>query len=157
MQELVLKSEGINKWFGGVHALVDMGFELRQGEVHALVGENGAGKSTYIKILSGVHLKDSGATRFDGKPISFRSALEARRAGIGMVPQIIELAPKLTVAENIYMGVYPSARMGIVSWKDLFRKAREDGGALRHGGHDAPARWRSWARGTGSSSRSSRP
>jgi len=125
MQELVLKSEGITKSFGGVHALVDMGFELRRGEVHALVGENGAGKSTYIKILSGVHLKDSGTSRFEGKPISFRSALEARQAGIGMVPQIIELAPKLTVAENIYMGVYPSARMGIVSWKDLFRKARE--------------------------------
>ncbi len=125
MQELVLKSEGINKSFGGVHALVDMGFELRRGEVHALVGENGAGKSTYIKILSGVHQKDSGTSLYEGRPISFRTALEARQAGIGMVPQIIELAPKLTVAENIYMGVYPSARMGIVNWKDLFQKARE--------------------------------
>ncbi len=125
MQELVLKSEGINKSFGGVHALADMSFELRRGEVHALVGENGAGKSTYIKILSGVHHKDSGTSLYEGKPIDFRTALEARQAGIGMVPQIIELAPKLTVAENIYMGVYPSARMGIVNWKDLFRKARE--------------------------------
>jgi ABC-type sugar transport system ATPase subunit len=125
MQELVLKSEGITKSFGGVHALVDMGFELRRGEVHALVGENGAGKSTYIKILSGVHQKDAGTSLFEGRPIAFRTALEARQAGIGMVPQIIELAPKLTVAENIYMGVYPSARAGIVSWKDLFRKARE--------------------------------
>jgi ribose transport system ATP-binding protein len=125
MQELVLKSEGINKSFGGVHALADMGFELRRGEVHALVGENGAGKSTYIKILSGVYHKDSGTSLYEGKPIDFHSALEARRAGIGMVPQIIELAPKLTVAENIYMGVYPSARMGIVNWKDLFEKARQ--------------------------------
>jgi ribose transport system ATP-binding protein len=125
MHNLVLKSEGINKSFGGVHALVDMGFELRPGEVHALVGENGAGKSTYIKILSGVYHKDSGTNLYGGKPVDFHTALEARRAGIGMVPQVIELAPKLTVAENIYMGVYPSARLGIVSWKDLFEKARE--------------------------------
>ncbi len=55
MEELLLKSEGINKWFGGVHALADMKFGLKKGEVHALVGENGAGKSTYIKILSGVY------------------------------------------------------------------------------------------------------
>ena len=102
-----------------------MGFELRQGEVHALVGENGAGKSTYIKILSGVYHKDSGTSLYRGEPIDFHSALEARRAGIGMVPQIIELAPKLTVAENIYMGVYPSARLGIVNWKDLYQKARD--------------------------------
>jgi ABC-type sugar transport system ATPase subunit len=125
MHNLVLKSEGINKSFGGVHALVGMGFELRQGEVHALVGENGAGKSTYIKILSGVYHKDSGTNLYGGQSIDFHTALDARRAGIGMVPQIIELAPKLTVAENIYMGVYPSARLGIVSWKDLFQKARE--------------------------------
>jgi ABC-type sugar transport system ATPase subunit len=125
MQETVLKSDGINKSFGGVHALVDMGFELRQGEVHALVGENGAGKSTYIKILSGVYHKDSGTNLYLGKPIDFHSALDARRAGIGMVPQIIELAPKLTVAENIYMGVYPSARLGVVSWRSLYEKARE--------------------------------
>ena len=110
MQEIVLKSTGINKSFGGVHALV---------------GENGAGKSTYIKILSGVYHKDSGTNLYGGKPIDFHTALDARRAGIGMVPQIIELAPKLTVAENLYMGVYPSARMVIVSWKDLFEKARE--------------------------------
>jgi len=125
MEDLVLKSEGINKWFGGVHALSDMSFELKQGEVHALVGENGAGKSTYIKILSGVYQKDSGTTVYNNKEIDFRNNLEARRAGIGMVPQIIELAPQLTVAENIYMGVYPTGRGGTVKWKDLYQKAAE--------------------------------
>ena len=123
MEDLVLKSEGINKRFGGVQALADMRFDLRQGEVHALVGENGAGKSTYIKILSGVYRKDSGTTVYDGREINFHSVLEARRAGIGMVPQIVELAPKLTVAENIFMGVYPSAKNGIVNWKELFASA----------------------------------
>ncbi len=123
--DLVLKSEGIDKWFGGVHALADMQFELRGGEVHALVGENGAGKSTYIKILSGVYQKDSGTNVYHGREIDFRNNLEARKAGIGMVPQIIELAPQLTVAENIYMGVYPTGRGGNVKWKDLFEQAAE--------------------------------
>ncbi len=122
---LVLKSTGINKWFGGVHALADMSFELRQGEVHALVGENGAGKSTYIKILSGVYQKDSGTNLFNGREINFHTTIEARRAGIGMVPQIVELAPKLTVAENIFMGVYPAARGGIVSWRELYASAEK--------------------------------
>ncbi|MFZ4617537.1 MAG: sugar ABC transporter ATP-binding protein [Rectinemataceae bacterium] len=125
MQDLVLKSQGINKSFGGVHALTDMGFELRSGEVHALVGENGAGKSTYIKILSGVYHKDSGSNAYNGASVDFRTTIEARKAGIGMVPQIIELAPMLTVAENIYMGGYPSAKNGIVNWKELYRKAEE--------------------------------
>jgi len=125
MEDLVLRSQGINKWFGGVHALADMSFELRRGEVHALVGENGAGKSTYIKILSGVYHKDSGTTVYEGEEINFRSNLEARRAGIGMVPQLIELAPMLSVAENIYMGVYPRGPGGIVRWGELFAKAEE--------------------------------
>lgn len=125
MEELLLKSEGINKWFGGVHALADMKFKLKKGEVHALVGENGAGKSTYIKILSGVYQKDSGTTLFDGEEINFKNNLEARRAGVGMVPQIVELAPKLTVAENIYMGVYPRSKGGFVKWKELYDKAVE--------------------------------
>ena len=123
MSDIVLKSEGMNKRFGGVHALSDMQFELRRGEVHALVGENGAGKSTYIKILSGVYQKDSGKTVYDGKEIDFKSAIDARKAGIGMVPQIIELAPKLTVAENIFMGVYPTNGKGIINWKELQAKA----------------------------------
>ena len=125
MENVVLKSSGINKWFGGVHALADMSFELRQGEVHALVGENGAGKSTYIKILSGVYKKDSGSNVFNGQEINFHTTIEARRAGIGMVPQLIELAPKLTVAENIYMGVYPAAKLGIVNWKELYASAEK--------------------------------
>lgn len=122
---LVLKSTGINKRFGGVHALADMSFELRQGEVHALVGENGAGKSTYIKILSGVYQKDSGTNIYNGREIDFHSTIEARRAGIGMVPQIVELAPRLTVAENIFMGVYPASRGGIVNWRKLYASAEK--------------------------------
>jgi ABC-type sugar transport system ATPase subunit len=125
MEEVLLKSTGVNKWFGGVHALADMGFELRRGEVHALVGENGAGKSTYIKILSGVYQKDTGTTVYEGKEINFKNNLEARQAGIGMVPQLIELAPMLTVAENIYMGVYPRGKGGFIRWNELYEQAEE--------------------------------
>lgn len=123
MEELVLKSENMHKWFGGVHALDDIQFELRKGEVHALVGENGAGKSTYIKIICGVYQKDSGTTVFENEEINFRNNLEARKRGIGMVPQIIELAPKLTVAENIFMGMYPKNSLGIVQWDELYSRS----------------------------------
>lgn len=125
MEELILKSEGISKRFGGVQALDKIQFQLKKGEVHALVGENGAGKSTYIKILAGVYQKDEGESVYNGKPINFRSNLEARQHGIGMVPQIIDLAPKLTVAENIYMGVYPRTNLGFVNWPKLYAQAEE--------------------------------
>lgn len=125
MEELLLKSDGISKAFGGVQALDKIQFQLRRGEVHALVGENGAGKSTYIKILSGVYHKDEGTTIYDGKEIDFKTNLEAREHGVGMVPQLIELAPKLTVAENIYMGMYPRNRMGFIDWKKLYRDAEK--------------------------------
>ena len=125
MEELLLESVGISKAFGGVQALDKIRFQLRRGEVHALVGENGAGKSTYIKILSGVYYKDEGKTVFDGKEIDFKSNLEAREHGVGMVPQLIDLAPKLTVGENIYMGMYPRTKMGFVDWKKLYRDAEK--------------------------------
>jgi len=125
MDNIVLQSEGISKRFGGVQALDKIQFELRKGEVHALVGENGAGKSTYIKILCGIYRKDEGTTVYDGREIDFRSNMEARLKGMGMVPQIIELAPKLTVAENIFMGVYPKTKYGFVKWNDLYTKAFE--------------------------------
>ena len=125
MEDLLLQSEEISKSFGGVQALDKIRFELRLGEVHALVGENGAGKSTYIKILIGVYQKDGGTTLYNGKKIDFRSNLEAREQGIGMVPQLIDLAPKLSVAENIYMGMYPRTKLGLVDWKKLYADAEK--------------------------------
>jgi ABC-type sugar transport system ATPase subunit len=122
---LILRSEEISKRFGGVQALDRVRFDLRRGEVHALVGENGAGKSTYIKILCGVYQKDAGTMWYDGQEIHFRDNLEARQNGIGIVPQQIELAPKLTVGENIFMGLYPRGRTGLIRWKELYGKARD--------------------------------
>lgn len=121
----VLLSYNISKRFGGVQALDKVGFELKRGEVHALVGENGAGKSTLIKILCGLYRKDEGHIEYEGKEVDFKNNIEARINGIGLVPQEIQLAPKLTVAENIFMGLYPKTGYGFVKWKELYGKAYE--------------------------------
>jgi len=100
----MLEMRGIQKYFPGVHALDDCQFELRAGEVHALIGENGAGKSTMMKILSGVYSKDGGSVTLDGKEINVRNTLEAQHLGISIIHQEINLMQDLTVGENIYIG-----------------------------------------------------
>ncbi len=121
----ILESTGVSKLFGGVQALDSVAFDLREGEVHALVGENGAGKSTYIKILSGLYQKDAGDITFCGEPYECESPVSARRMGVGLVPQHIDLAENLTVAENIFMGQYPRRRSGLVDWPELYRQAEQ--------------------------------
>ena len=103
----MLEMLGIQKYFPGVHALDDCQFELRAGEVHALIGENGAGKSTMMKILSGVYTKDGGTVKLDGKEINVRNTLEAQNLGISIIHQEINLMQDLTVGENIYIGREP--------------------------------------------------
>jgi ABC-type sugar transport system ATPase subunit len=122
---IVLRATNVSKRFGGVQALDKVQFDLRAGEVHALVGENGAGKSTLIKIICGLYQRDEGEILYNGKPVDFRDNLQARMSGVGIVPQEIQLAPKLSVAENIFMGMYPRGRTGLVNWKELRRRAEE--------------------------------
>jgi ribose transport system ATP-binding protein len=98
---------GIGKDFPGVHALTDCRFDLYPGEVHALVGENGAGKSTLMKILAGVYRRDSGTILIKGSPVNITSTGAAQRIGISMIHQELNLAPHLTVAQNIYLGQEP--------------------------------------------------
>ena len=107
MTETMLSMEGIQKYFPGVHALDNCRFELRRGEVHALVGENGAGKSTMMKILSGIYQRDGGTITLDGREINVSSASDAQKAGISIIHQEINLMQDLTVAENIYIGREP--------------------------------------------------
>jgi ribose transport system ATP-binding protein len=108
----LLSMTGIDKRFPGVHALDGAHFELRAGEVHALVGENGAGKSTIMKVLAGIHAPDGGRIELTGRPVSFGSPRQALAAGIGMVHQELNLAPHLTVAQNIFLGREPR-RLGV--------------------------------------------
>ena len=103
----LLTTTSISKSFPGVKALQDIDFDLRSGEVHCLVGENGAGKSTFIKILSGVLQPDRGTVTLDGSSLRFASPHEALRAGIATIFQESNLVPELTVAENILLGREP--------------------------------------------------
>ena len=105
-EKIVLSARGIYKEFPGVKALQNVDFTLREGEIHALMGENGAGKSTLVKVLTGVYEKDSGEIRIAGLegPATIRSPQDAQNLGISTVYQEITLCPNLTVAENMFIG-----------------------------------------------------
>jgi ABC-type sugar transport system ATPase subunit len=104
MDNLILQMKGISKTFGGVQALSDVYFELRQGEVHALIGENGAGKSTLMKILLGIYKRDAGEIFFKGQQVFYNSPMAALKNGISMIHQEISLIPDMDVAENVWLG-----------------------------------------------------
>lgn len=118
----VLEMRGISKSFPGIKALSDVDLAVHAGEVHAIVGENGAGKSTLMKILAGLYQPDTGEIALGGKVLRISGQLEARRRGIGMVYQELNLVPDLTVAENIALGAMPS-RFGLVRRKALMKSA----------------------------------
>jgi ribose transport system ATP-binding protein len=120
-----IEASGISKHFGGVHALRDASFAADFGEVHALVGENGAGKSTMIKILSGVLRPDDGTLRIRGEQLDLASPLEARRLGVGTVFQELTLMPWMTVAENLLLGSEPRGRLPLIRRRDLAARADE--------------------------------
>lgn len=107
---VLLQMEGIFKSFPGVQALSDARFELRRGEVHALVGENGAGKSTMMKILGGIYHKDAGRIILEGKEVEISSPRNAQNRGISIIHQELNLMPHLTVAQNIFIGREPRAK-----------------------------------------------
>src|SRR6056297_655152 len=103
-EEFILQMKGITKRFGDKVANDRIDFDLREGEVHALLGENGAGKSTLMNILYGLYKHDSGFLIFDGKQKEIHSPADALKNGIGMVQQHFTLVPSFTVAENVMMG-----------------------------------------------------
>ena len=106
-EQVLLEMRQIDKRFPGVHALDHVDFKVRQGEIHALMGENGAGKSTLIKVLTGLYTKDGGRILFDGREVSFNSPLDSQKAGISTIYQEINLIPYMSVAENIFLGHEP--------------------------------------------------
>src|SRR5438874_6352596 len=108
-----LRLAGISKSFGPTVALQNVSLEVRAGEVHALIGENGAGKSTLMKILSGAYQPEAGSIELLGQPFVPENPLHASRCGIAMIYQELNLAPHLSVAENILLGAEP-ARFGWV-------------------------------------------
>ncbi len=120
----ILEMRGICKYFPGVRALENVDFTLREGEIHALMGENGAGKSTLIKVLTGVYHKDGGQIYIKGreKAITLKSPEDAQKNGISTVYQEITLCPNLTVAENMYIG---RTKGFLTNWKEINENAQK--------------------------------
>lgn len=126
MSEWLIQMEGIMKGFPGVLALNNCRFDLRAGEVHALMGENGAGKSTLMKILTGVYQKDAGTIEFKGQPVELSNPKAAQDAGISMIHQELNLAPDLTVAQNIFIGREPRRKLRLfLDDRALHRQVKE--------------------------------
>ena len=104
----MIRCEKMNKWYGGIHALKDVSVDIKKGESVGLVGDNGAGKSTFIKILSGVHKQNSGNFYFDGKLTHIKNAKDSMRLGIETIYQDSALAQTLSIARNLFVGREPT-------------------------------------------------
>ncbi|MDX6559120.1 MAG: D-xylose transport system ATP-binding protein [Blastocatellia bacterium] len=126
MKSPLLEMKSITKTFPGVRALDGVSFDLKQGEVHALVGENGAGKSTLIKILAGVypHPEYGGEIILDGAERRFANVRDSEKAGVAVIYQELSLVKDMSVAENIFLGREPR-RFGIINWEILYSRAQK--------------------------------
>ena len=107
MGETILVMDKIEKRFSGVHALKSVNFELRAGEVHALMGETGEGKSNLVKVLCGIHKRDGGEITLFGESVHFSNIAESQAAGISIIHQELNMMNHLTVAQNIYIDREP--------------------------------------------------
>ena len=126
MPETILELHNISKLFPGVKALDDVSFDLKRGEIHGLMGENGAGKSTFIKIITGVHTPETGEIKIEGQAVRFHSPMDAQKKGVAAIYQHVTCYPDLSVAENIFMGhekVKPISRR--INWKVMHSEAQK--------------------------------
>ena len=123
MGDFILEVRDVSKIFPGVRALDQVSLRIRKGEIHALVGENGAGKSTLMKILNGNYKKDAGSIYIDGKEAEIRCPDDARRFGISIIFQELNLVPHLSVAENIFMGRLRREGKKLIDWKQVYQRA----------------------------------
>lgn len=126
LSEFILELKGITKIFPGVKALDDVHFQLKPGEIHALMGENGAGKSTFIKIITGVHKQEKGEMYFEGKKVELKSPKDAQNLGIAAIYQNVTCYPDLSVTENIYLEHEEvSKTIKRILWKKMHEKAQK--------------------------------
>lgn len=125
MSEFLLEMKGICKSFPGVKALDHVNLNLRPGSVHALMGENGAGKSTLMKCLFGIYKKDEGTIIYEGEEVHISNPLDALQKGIAIVNQELQPVPERSIAENIYIGRYPTKKVGPIEIVD--HKAMREG------------------------------
>ncbi len=121
---ILIEARGVSKQFGGVEVLSDVDLDLHAGEIHALLGENGAGKSTFAKILAGVHRPTRGTLRLNGAPVEVPNPIAAQKLGIALIHQEPVSFPDLSVAENIVMGRQGKALLSRVPWATIIADAR---------------------------------
>jgi ribose transport system ATP-binding protein len=122
--EIVASIRNLSKYFPGVQALDNITFDIFRGEIFGLIGENGAGKSTLVKILSGMYRRDSGKIIIGGKPVHPTSPVDAQQYGLSFILQERNLAPFLSIQENLFAGRQPVKRMGFIDWKSLTAKTK---------------------------------
>ena len=125
MGKTILEMIDIKKSFSGIYALSGINFSLEMGEVHALLGENGAGKSTIIKVLGGIYKPDSGTIKINGQEAEINGVSDAQEKGIGIIHQEIVLVPYLTVAQNLFLGREIKTKFGTVDMRETNRRAGE--------------------------------
>ena len=123
--EALVRCEGLEKWYGGVHALKGVDFHAEPAEVVGLVGDNGAGKSTLIKGVAGIHPFDSGEIIFDGHPVDIHGPKDASDLGIEVVYQDLALCDNLDVVQNMYLGREATSSLRRLDETTMERKARE--------------------------------
>jgi rhamnose transport system ATP-binding protein len=125
VSDVILELRGITKTFPGVKALDGVHFELRRGEIHGLMGENGAGKSTFIKIITGVYQPDEGDIFFEGEQVRFAVPMDAQARGVAAIYQHVTCYPDLSVTENIFMGHEKIKRVSRrMDWNDMHAEAQ---------------------------------
>jgi len=124
MSEYILELNGITKIFPGVKALDNVQFELKKGEIHALMGENGAGKSTFIKVITGVHQPEAGEIKINGQKVVFKDPKDAYKMSIAAIYQHGTAYQHLTVTENIFMGHEKVRKSGLINWRQMHKEAK---------------------------------
>ncbi|NTU37825.1 ATP-binding cassette domain-containing protein, partial [Vibrio diabolicus] len=123
MTQAILQLSDIEKAFPGVKALDKASLNVYPGRVMALMGENGAGKSTLMKVLTGIYHMDAGSIQYQGQPAAFKGPRDSQEAGISIIHQELNLIPKLTIAENIYLGREFTGTMGRIQWGKMYEEA----------------------------------
>ena len=119
-EPFLLEMTDIDKTFPGVKALNHAKLQLRAGTVHALMGENGAGKSTLMKCLFGIYSRDSGQILMNGEPVSFTNPRDALDNGVAMVHQELNQVLRRNVMENVWLGRFPTTKLGMVDTKKMY-------------------------------------
>ena len=122
--EEIIRLDHVTKRFGGITAVNNVSFGIARGEIHAVVGENGAGKSTIMKMLAGVHRPDSGSLVLRGTPVTIADPLQARNFGVSIVFQELNLFPHLTVAANIFANREATHGLGLLDERRMVAATR---------------------------------